>query len=243
MPDKGWGALAHPDEKAYYESILLLAVRRLVIEANASEFARLTEDESVEKIKSLEVLHFIKQDPEEIVLICNVEFRDSSTKLDDIFNEPGSELQVLDQTKEGKYTVLFRSKPWIGPRTKELWAAGGYLQTPLEIKGGKVMMTFLGNTRQIGVGLSVLKSTGIHYTVLQLTDANFPHRSPLNRLTEKQRKVLTTAYSCGYYDLPRKISSKELGAKLKIGSSDLIKHRRKAERRVLAEVMSAAGRD
>jgi predicted DNA binding protein len=215
-------------------------MRWLVMEADVSEFVRLSGDESIEKIRSLEVLNIIKQDLKEFVIICSVEFRDTKTKLDDVFNEPESELQVLDHDKEGKYTVLFTSKAQADPRALEFWAAGGYLLTPLEIKNGKVKMTFMGSAKQVRVLPAMLKSAGVHYKVIQLTDANFSPMSPLSRLTEKQRKVLTTAYNLGYYDLPRRISSEQLAGKLKIGSSDLIKHQRKAERRLITAVLSAA---
>jgi predicted DNA binding protein len=59
------------------------------------------------------------------------------------------------------------------------------------------------------------------------------------RLTEKQRKVLITAYRLGYHDLPGRVSSKELAERLKIKSSALIVRRRKAERRLPAKLVGA----
>jgi predicted DNA binding protein len=53
--------------------------------------------------------------------------------------------------------------------------------------------------------------------------------------------VLRAAYTLGYYDVPRKISSHELGIRLKIGSSTLVGHRRRAERRLLAELFGKQG--
>jgi predicted DNA binding protein len=57
-------------------------------------------------------------------------------------------------------------------------------------------------------------------------------------LTEKQRTVLSSAFDNGYYDMPRRIDSKELAEKLDLRSSTFIEHRRKAERRLLASVLS-----
>lgn len=68
-------------------------------------------------------------------------------------------------------------------------------------------------------------------------DAKFSKDSPLSRLTEKQRKVLVTAYRLGYYDEPRRISSLELAKRLRVNSSTLINHRRRAERHLLAELI------
>ncbi|MDA4112892.1 MAG: helix-turn-helix domain-containing protein [Thaumarchaeota archaeon] len=70
-----------------------------------------------------------------------------------------------------------------------------------------------------------------------ITDAKFSQDSPLSRLTEKQRRVLVTAYRLGYYDEPRRISSQELAKRMKVGSSTLINHRRRAERHLLAALV------
>lgn len=219
-------------------------MQRIVIEVDVVDFAKMSGDRVIEKIKSLEVLHFIKQDKEEMIIIASVEFKDPSTKLDEVFNEKDSLLQVLDHSKEGKYLILSKSKPQNDPTgqilASEFWAMGGYMLTPLEIKNGKLKMSFLGSAKQMRIIPSLLKATGISYKVLQLADANSSPDSPLSQLTEKQRKVLTAAYNYGYYDLPRKIDSRQLSEKLKIGSSDFIKHRRKAERRVLSEVLKTA---
>jgi predicted DNA binding protein len=216
-------------------------MRRLIIEVDVGEFVRLSGDKSIEKIKSLEVLNFIKQDPKEFSMICSVQFSNPDTGLGEIFSEPGIELQILDREKNGKYTILFKSKPQIDPQANAFWAAGGYLLPPLEIKNGKVKMTFMGSAKQVRVLPAMLKRAGVRYKVLQYTDASFSPVSPLGNLTEKQRRVLTMAYNLGYYDLPRRIGSQELASKLKIGSSALIKHRRKAERRLLSAVLGTEG--
>lgn len=212
-------------------------MRRLVIEVDASDFANLSGDRSVAEIESMEVLHFIRQEPEEISLICKVAFKDPATTLDDVFDEPGSEFRVLDRDKRGKYTVLYRGKPDID-RAKEFWSGGGSMLAPLAIKDGRLTATFLGSPKQTKLILRMLDDSGIRYKAKQFADASLLPGSPLNTLTEKQREVLTAAFRAGYYDLPRKAGSKQLAAKLNIGGSDFIKHRRKAERRLLAELLA-----
>jgi predicted DNA binding protein len=59
----------------------------------------------------------------------------------------------------------------------------------------------------------------------------------LNALTEKQRRVLTTAYRLGYYNLPREIDSERLAKRLNLKRSTLVVHRRKAELRILANLL------
>jgi predicted DNA binding protein len=54
-------------------------------------------------------------------------------------------------------------------------------------------------------------------------------------LTDKQEYVLVTAFLEGYYSYPRKISAKELAAKLKISSSALTELLRRAELKIITK--------
>jgi predicted DNA binding protein len=99
-------------------------------------------------------------------------------------------------------------------------------------------MTILGNMRQVRQVLERAENARIHYRIVSLTDAKFSPESPVNALTEKQRRVLIAAYKFGYYDLPRKISSEQLSKKLNLHKSTLAAHRRKAELRLLAQILS-----
>lgn len=85
--------------------------------------------------------------------------------------------------------------------------------------------------------LGAFGKAGLRYKLVSLTDAKFLPNSPLGCLTEKQRRVITTAFNLGYYDLPMKIGSEELAQKLNIREQTLVIHRRKAERRLLAELL------
>ena len=69
-----------------------------------------------------------------------------------------------------------------------------------------------------------------------MADANFSPISPLNRLTEKQREVIMTAYKMGYYDIPRKITSEELAERLGLVGSTVVEHLRKAEQRLMTQL-------
>lgn len=50
--------------------------------------------------------------------------------------------------------------------------------------------------------------------------------------------ALITAYSLGYYDVPRKVSSKEVSRHLNMDKSTFVEHLRKAERKIVAQVIA-----
>jgi predicted DNA binding protein len=114
---------------------------------------------------------------------------------------------------------------------------GGYLSTPFEIRDGKIKMAFLGEPGQLKNLLEKVEKMGLRFKVVSLADAKFSPESPLNDLTNKQREVLVSAFEQGYYETPRRASSQQLAKKLKMKSSTLVEHRRKAEQRLLAKII------
>ena len=211
-------------------------VRRLVVELAISDVARIVQDTSLEKIESLEVLSFLRGSPDEIALICKVRFKDPATRIEDVFTEKFEEVQLLEKV-EGGYVCFFRQRRPGGPSRISPLLSGGYLSVPYEINDGRLKATFLGSAKEMRGVLDSLETADLRYKVLSLTDARFSPDSPLSRLTEKQRRVILSAFSLGYYDVPRRVSSEVLAKRLNIREPTLVMHRRKAERRLLAALV------
>jgi hypothetical protein len=109
---------------------------------------------------------------------------------------------------------------------------------PYVVKDGKVKITFLGNAKQMRGPIKVFEDIGIRYRVISLTDAKISPHSLISRLTEKQWNALITAYTLGYYDMPRKIGLMQLAKRFNLARSTLDKHLRKAEQRLLYHIMN-----
>jgi hypothetical protein len=211
-------------------------MRRLVIELSIKEWAKpsMDEESKLAMVKSIDILHILKNEPDEFVAIFRIELKDSGAKIED-FLDDGEDVQFLEKEKDGVSILFVRVKPKPSPFFDYL--TGGYLFGPIEVRDGRVKLTFLGSAKQVKDYLKKVESKGLHYKLVSLTDAKFSPDSPLARLTEKQQTVLTTAFSLGYYDVPRRISSAQLARKLNLVSSTLVAHRRKAERRLIADVL------
>jgi hypothetical protein len=214
-------------------------MRRLILEISEKELLKFGfEMQSFQKIKSLEFLHFLRQDPEQFAVISRVEFKDDSSKIEDLLD--GGlivEAQVLEKEENNTYTVFLKGGPSLSS-ILDYMGLRGYLFPPLEVRGDKLTISFLGNSTQVGEFVNKITALGIRHKVVSLTEANFSPESPLSALTEKQREVLVAAYKLGYYDLPRRINSEKLAEKLNIGSATLGEHLRKAERRLLGHILS-----
>ncbi len=217
-------------------------MRRLILEASERELSKVgVAIPPVQKIKSLDLLYVLRQDREEFAAVSRIEFKDDSSKIEDLLLDGFLvEAQLLEQEKSRTYTVFIRGGPSLSSVLGSLGIAGGYLFPPLEIREGKIRICFLGNSTQVTDFLEKITAFGIRFKVVLLTDANFSPDSPLNKLTEKQKEVLTTAFKLGYYDIPRRTNSENLAKELGIGGSTLGEHLRKAERSLLVHVLSGA---
>ena len=71
---------------------------------------------------------------------------------------------------------------------------------------------------------------------MALEDLKLP-RLPTDRLTEKQRRVLTGAYTMGYYEVPRKTSIEQLARIYGLAPSTVDIDLRRAERRFLLKCL------
>jgi len=212
-------------------------MRRLILEFSGDENIQIIREAQLQYVKSLEILHFLRHDKDKFAAIGRIEFEDPSSSVEDSLT--GINLfktQLLEQEKAGTYIVFIRSNNGTCPFSF-LGKSDGYVVSPFEIREKKVKMTFLGSAKQVKDFLKKLEKRGMRHKIISLTDAKFSSDSLLNVLTEKQRKVLTTAYKLGYYDLPRRISSEQLSRKLDLHSSALVEHRRKAEQRLLARIL------
>jgi predicted DNA binding protein len=211
-------------------------MRRLIVECPTGELSRVIGTPTIQKIELLEVISFLRFTQDEVALICRIKFNDQAANVKEIFNGERFESQLLEEEENGACTFFIKKKQHSVLSAVPI-AASGYVSIPYEIRDGKVKATFVGNAEQIRRIREAIEEKGIRHKVLSLTDARFPPSSPLSRLTEKQQEVLIAAYRLGYYDLPKRVSSEELARRFKIRSPTLVVHRRRAERRLLAEVI------
>ncbi len=214
-------------------------MRKLIVEISDQDLNKLT-PENLQNVKSAEILHFLRYDPQEVALIARVEFNKPDVRIEDVLRYAKIKAQLLDQEKEsGICTYFIKVEPTqaiqVGP---DLTADGGYFSLPYEMRDGKVKLTFLGSTKQVKNFIELLEDAGIRYKMVLHSDAKFPTHSPLSRLTEKQQRTIITAHALGYYDIPKKIGLVQLAERLDLSRSTVDMQLRRAERRLLNHIMN-----
>jgi hypothetical protein len=219
-----------------------VAMRRLVVELYGPELNNLTKRSSFHNIESLELVHLLRYDRNEFAGIWRIKLRNPNSKIKDSFkyDDLATEVQLLEREEDSSFIIFMRRRPRHGLLSgfNITSTGGGYLFGPFEFKNDRIRITFVGSQRNAKNILGQLEKRGLSYKVVSLTDADFAPDSLLNRLTEKQRNTLISAYKLGYYDVPRKINSEKLANHLNLRGATVVEHLRKAEHRLVSGILS-----
>jgi predicted DNA binding protein len=192
-------------------------------------------------VESNEFLQILKFDDKEIAAIIRIKFKKATFKVEDLLAYTGltkAKVELLEREIDGRLTYFVKGELNKDTKQQKLASFGAYFLTPLEIVGGKVRMTFIGKSKELKAVLKTCGDIGLNYKVVLLSDPTFSPTAPLSSLTEKQKEVIVTSFREGYYDIPRRIESRELAVKLGMKSSAFIEHRRKAERRIMTSILN-----
>jgi hypothetical protein len=225
-------------------------MRRIVVEVGGPQLRRrLRNSGALGQLEAMEVLQVLRYDKREFTAICRITPTDPSRTAEEIFrSDPAtSEVQTLRRDAKSSIVLLKRLPSALrpGPRSPVLFGeevtkpGAGYLLGPLAFRDGKVRFSFGGSEPQLRAILAKARSRHLRYRIVSLRDADFAG-GLLDLLTERQRDVLTTAHRLGFYDVPRKVDSARLGRELGLKAATVVEHLRKAEKRIMDELMVAA---
>ena len=109
--------------------------------------------------------------------------------------------------------------------------------TPLIITQDKRVYSCIGENESIKTFLELIKNYG-EVMNISFQTAAYQEHDILSVLTEKQREIIIAANKYGYYDYPKKINSQQLSQKVKLSKPTLIQHLRKAEGRIMANIVT-----
>jgi len=218
-------------------------MRRIVVELYGPELQRRMEPTfPLKQLDSFEVLHLLRHDRRESAIICRITPKDPRMRVEDCFRDDPvtTEIQVLQRGKQSSVALVRRLPEGLrpGPPRDLLFggaatkAGAGYLLSPLGFRNGTLRFSFVGTDAQLRDILQRAKRLRLRYRVVSLGAADFAS-SPLDCLTERQREVLRTAHRLGYFEVPRRIESRELARTLGLKAATVVEHLRKAEQRLL----------
>jgi hypothetical protein len=209
-------------------------LRKIIIEIPRG---KITDFPGHELLDSWKIVQGFKSDRGGFAGICQIRLRPPTRDPFELTRHLDiAKLQVLTKLEDGSLIVYVSGKP--DSRWMELDSSKyGYLLAP-ELTPNSLRKTIIGTRVQVDKMLSRLEKAGMSFKIVSASDARFAPDSLFMSLTASQRKTMATAYSSGYFDVPRRTNSKELAWSLGISKSTLSEHLRKAEKHLLTQILS-----
>jgi hypothetical protein len=214
-------------------------MRTLTLEIEPFETVKEEMAEVFAHVRSYSILETLKMDYREGICIEIMEFAlKEGASIHDIRILGNIEILSVLKSIENKHICLIRYTE--SEEAKEQFQESdlGLIHTiPTIISPEKFTISMMGERKNLADFVEMMKGAGI-IRKMAFRRAAYQSADLLAVLTNKQREVMLAAFQNGYYDYPKKISSKQLCSKVSISKPTLLQHMRKAEGRILNEIMT-----
>jgi predicted DNA binding protein len=213
-------------------------MRKVVLELVPNEMVRKMQGSFMDGIEEIEMVELLRLDLEhgEKLGVVRIRFLPGGSvrsngslgimEIVNVIEENGNESVVL---------VKARAPPEFAHMAKKfdldlVWT------TPLKVTRNKIVYSFIGDDGSIRKMVQLLKTFG-ETVKLSVQDASFSSSEMLSSLTPKQRELMREAKRLGYYNYPRSISATDLAKAVGLSRSTVVEHLRKAEIRLLDQLL------
>ena len=214
-------------------------MRTLTLEIEPFETVKEEMAETFAQVRSYSILETLKMDYKEGICIEIMEFTlKEGASIHDIRTVGNMEILSVLKSIDSKHTCLIRYKESEESMGQFQESDLGLIHTiPTIISPEKFTISMMGEQKNLSDFVEMIRNAG---TILKMSfrRAAYQKADILAVLTDKQREVMVAAFQNGYYDFPKKISSKKLCRKVSISKPTLLQHMRKAEGRILKEIMT-----
>jgi predicted DNA binding protein len=196
----------------------------------------------IDKIESADVIEVLKVDLEQgyKVILTKIVMKDGYTLKD--LEKDGTVTILSELKQEGNaYICLMRGQPphHVFSRFKDIskkFDVDVIWDTPTRMYKHNVVFSVIGEEESLQKVLTACKLMGEIQTI-SFSKSLIDSYDMLSYLTEKQREIVISAKKHGYYDYPRKITGDQLSQKMGISKSTMIEHLRKAEKRIMSQLL------
>lgn len=214
-------------------------MRKLTVELIPNAEAKMMKKNIFNKIKSIELLQILKTDFDKGVRlgigICTLI---DGFSLEDM--EQLDRIEILDviKAKGNKYTCFVKVKvPEEYVMLMKKFDLDLIWDVPTIITEDKLVLSVIGDKDNLKRFIEVIKLLGeVENIKCQLSA--YQGYNILSCLTDKQRDVIIEAKKNGYYEYPRRINGDQLAQKIGISKAATIEHIRKAESRIMSNILS-----
>ena len=213
----------------------------MTLEIELGEEGREERRRTFEHIESYEVLEVLKMDFENALFVDLIEcVTKDGVSISDLPTIGNMEVLSIVRSEGNRHTCLVQGTEEGGTKANYNELDLDIIYTPPSYQSlDRIVLSFIGEQKSLLAFVDMVKAAGIgEITNMSFKRAAYQRKDLLSVLTDRQREVMVAAYRFGYYDLPKKVSSTRLAERVGLSKPTMLEHLRKAERRLLAEIMA-----
>lgn len=219
-----------------------MPMRKVIVEIEPYETTKEAQKPMFSHIHSYEVLEILKMDHVKGLYVdlieCHLRENVSIHELDSI-----GDMDILSviRSEGDKHVCLV-----LGHEEKdaddmfELSGLNLIYTAPSLISEDRIIVSFISSHKEMVRFVELVKAHVGKVVNMTFKQSAYEKKDLLSILTDKQRETMVAAYRFGYYDIPKRISSERLSEKVSISKPTLLEHLRKAERRILTEILAGS---
>lgn len=215
-------------------------MRTITLEIEPFESVKEEMAETFAQIHSYSIIETLKIDYREGICIEILEIiLKEGASIHNIRTLGNMEILSVLKSIENKHTCLIRYTEQEEAKEQFQESDLGLIHTtPTIISLEKFTISMMGERKNLSDFVDMMRMGAGTILKMSFRRAAYHKADILAVLTDKQREVMVVAFQNGYYDFPKKISSKLLCQKVSISKPTLLQHMRKAEGRILKEIMT-----
>jgi predicted DNA binding protein len=213
-------------------------MRKLTIEIEPNEMIGEALQPTFELVYSYEVLEHLRIDRLEGISIDLIEcIVKETSSMQDLKSLGHMEILSVLKNEGNKYICLVKQEPKISKDLFKKFDIDFIYTTPQIFSNDKHTYSIIADQENISKFIEQIKKVG-RVINMSFQKAAYQQHDLLSVLTDKQREILIAAQKYGYYDYPKKIHSDQLSKKFNITKTTLVQHLRKAEGRIMENIVA-----
>ncbi len=219
-----------------------MSMRKVIIEIEPYEATKEAQRPLFTHISSYEVLEVLKMDQLKGFYVDLIECHlKEDVSIDGLDNIGDMEILSVIRSEGDKHVclVLGREAEQDTDLFKE-WELNLIYTAPSLISEDRIIVSFISSQKDMIKFVELVKAHVGKVVNMTFKKSAYEKKDLLTVLTDKQREVMIAAYRHGYYDIPTRIGSERLSQKLNISKPTLLEHLRKAERRIMTEILAGS---
>ncbi|NHJ26180.1 MAG: hypothetical protein EAX89_16495 [Candidatus Lokiarchaeota archaeon] len=202
-------------------------VLKVPLDAKSKEFFGLLE--------KYELLQIHRQDDDQIFATQKVKFKDPKMhpKILESEHYGISFIEVIKEDKENNEFIFFSKHKWVEQTKRFLDRLDLIIDPPIILDQERLLVSIITESKNIDEFVNSLNQFykgGLE--ILSISHMQPNYENLFLKLTDRQKEIVYYAAQHGYFEIPRRINSKEIADHFTISRSALYDHLRKIERTI-----------